>query len=81
MNSLKKDETSKKLTKKAKKMKKKETRADDHQITIRNKSRKATHPAREHKNTKSKALSDRRQEKQKLQKKTKKQTSKQKTTT
>ena len=59
----------KKPIKKAIKVKKKETRADDHEIIVRNKTRKATHPARERKNTKSKAPSDRRQENQQLQKK------------
>ena len=67
MNSLKKDETSKTLFKKAKKMKKKEVRAEDHKTIVRNKTRKATQPAREHKNTKSQALRDRRQENQQLQ--------------
>ena len=71
MNSFKNDETSKKLTKKAKKGNKKETKSHDHQIIIKNKTRKATHPARESKDTKSKAQRDRRQENQQLQEKQK----------
>ena len=84
MNSFKNDETSKKLTKKAKKGNKKETKSHDHQIIIKNKTRKATHPARESKDTKSKAQRDRRQEDQQLQEKQKnkkQKISKQKTTT
>ena len=56
MNIFKNDETSKKLAKKAKKVNNlKETKSDDHQIIIRNKTRQATHHARESKDTKSKA--------------------------
>ena len=54
MNSFKNNETSKK----AKKVKKNKTKADDHGIIVINKTRKTTQPSRECKNTKAKAPSD-----------------------